>query len=74
VPGAALDRRRRQVRLDVEERSAGHVAYEIQPAPEARLAELPAAVDEAEVGHAPSVRDALATQRRIKGITSRRKR
>jgi hypothetical protein len=50
------------------------VAREVELPAALRLAELPAAVDEAEIGHAPSVRDVLAARLRIYRITSRRKR
>ena len=51
VPGAALDGRRGEVGLDVEERGTGDVAGEVQLAAAVGLAELPAAIDEAEPGH-----------------------
>ena len=43
---AALARRGRQICVDIEEARAGNVSVEIQLAAAARLAELPATVDE----------------------------
>jgi hypothetical protein len=51
---AVCSRRRREVALHVQERRAGDVPLEVEPAARAGIGEIPAAVDEA-VLHAASV-------------------